>query len=115
MLYQIGKHYDVSQNNENPRLISSPMHLSWKVMIMLNDAINPRKWFVGILQATLVSALAVSGCGSKDPGEQSKQTQLQTGSVVTQPTKKEVGEASWYGPDFRVRRPPMARLSTRKR
>mgnify|MGYP003393755935 CR=1 FL=1 len=31
---------------------------------------------------------------------QSKQTQQQTGSVATKTTKKEVGEASWYGPGF---------------
>ena len=64
------------------------------------DAITPRKWLVGILQVTLVSALTVSGCGSKDSAEQSKQTQQQSGGMVTKPTKKEVGEASWYGPGF---------------
>ena len=73
MLYQIVKHY---------------------------DAITPSKWLVGILQVTLVSALAVSGCGSKDSGEQSNQAQQQAGSVATKPAKKEVGEASWYGPGF---------------
>jgi rare lipoprotein A (peptidoglycan hydrolase) len=73
MLYQIVKHY---------------------------DAITPSKWLVGILQVTLVSALAVSGCGSNDSGEQSNQAQQQAGSVATKPAKKEVGEASWYGPGF---------------
>lgn len=100
MLYQIVKYYYASQNNEKPRLVTSLKRLSWKGMIILSDAISPRKWFVGILQVTLVSALAVSGCGSKDSGEQSKQTQQQTGGVVTKPAKKEVGEASWYGPGF---------------
>jgi rare lipoprotein A (peptidoglycan hydrolase) len=100
MLYQIVKHYDASQNSEKSPLVAGLKRVPWKDMIMLNDAITPRKWLVGILQITLVSALAVSGCDSKDSGEQSKQMQQQTGGVVTKPAKKEVGEASWYGPGF---------------
>ena len=48
----------------------------------------------------LISALAISGCGSQfsESGSQGKQTKQE--SALAKPTHKEVGEASWYGPGF---------------
>ncbi len=100
MKYQTIKHCDVSPNSEKAWWLLDSKALSWQVVLKQGRAKSIRKWLAGILQVTLVSTLAVSGCGSKDSGEQSKQTQQQTGNVVTKPAKKEVGEASWYGPGF---------------
>jgi rare lipoprotein A (peptidoglycan hydrolase) len=55
-------------------------------------------------QITIVGAVAISGCSSefsgKNSGGQDKQVQLEEGNTAAKPTRKEVGEASWYGPRF---------------
>jgi rare lipoprotein A (peptidoglycan hydrolase) len=52
-------------------------------------------------QITIVGAVAVSGCSSELSGGQDKQAQQEAGdTTAAKPTRKEVGEASWYGPGF---------------
>jgi len=96
MLYQTIQHHDDSQNDEKFRLISGSQSLSWKTRITPNDAMFLCKWPSCVLRVTLIGALAISGCTSKDSGENSGGQ----GSAVTKPVHKEVGEASWYGPGF---------------
>ena len=61
-----------------------------------------RKWLSCVLRVTLIGALVISGCTSKDSeeysGQQGKQIQKEQGSATTGPVHKEVGEASWYRP-----------------
>jgi rare lipoprotein A len=45
-----------------------------------------RQWLLCVALLTLIGALVISGCTSKDSGDQGKH--------------KQVGEASWYGPGF---------------
>ena len=96
--------HDASQNDEKLQLISVSQRLSWKTRITPNDAMFLRKWLSRVLRATLIGALAISGCTSKDsggnPGGQDNLTKQEQGSAVTKPVHKEVGEASWYGPGF---------------
>ena len=94
------QHYDVSPYDENLRLISGSKRPSLKVMITPSGAMSLRKWLSGVLRATLIGALAISGCTSEHWGGQDKQTQQEKGSAATKPMHKEVGEASWYGPGF---------------
>jgi hypothetical protein len=69
------------------------------------SAVMPlRKWLSCALRATLISALVISGCSSKDSvedlGGQGKLKQQEQASGDTKPLHKEVGKASWYGPGF---------------
>jgi rare lipoprotein A (peptidoglycan hydrolase) len=65
-----------------------------KVLIAVFGAMSIRKWLSGLSLVTLIGALVISGCNSKNSGQQDKE------SAVTKPLHKEVGEASWYGPGF---------------
>jgi rare lipoprotein A len=69
-------------------------------MITSNDAMFLRKW----LSCALLVTLSISGCTSKDPGENSEGrgnlTRQEAGSTATKSVHKQVGEASWYGPGF---------------
>ena len=99
--YQTVQHYATSPNDEKLRFVSGPKRLSWKAKITICIC----KWLSDISLVTLVgAALAISGCTSKDSGEdsggQGKLTQQEKGSAATKPVHKEVGEASWYGPGF---------------
>jgi rare lipoprotein A (peptidoglycan hydrolase) len=55
-------------------------------------------------QITIVGVVAISGCSSEFSGEhsggQGKQAQQEAGNTAAKATRKEVGEASWYGPGF---------------
>ncbi|MDD2740144.1 MAG: septal ring lytic transglycosylase RlpA family protein [Methylomonas lenta] len=46
----------------------------------------------------LIGFLALSGCKSKPPATHAEQKPQETESAAPEPTHKEVGEASWYGP-----------------
>jgi rare lipoprotein A (peptidoglycan hydrolase) len=48
----------------------------------------------------LLGTLAFTGCTSDRSGEQGKQTSREEGTPTAKPNRKEVGEASWYGPGF---------------
>ena len=103
--YQTVQHYATSPNDEKLRFVSGPKRLSWKAKITICSTLSLCKWLSGISLVTLVgAALAISGCTSKDSGEdsggQGKLTQQEKGSAATKPVHKEVGEASWYGPGF---------------
>jgi rare lipoprotein A (peptidoglycan hydrolase) len=104
MSYQLIQHHDASQNDKKLRLISGSQLLLWKVRIAPSGAKFLRKWLSDLSRLTLIGALAISGCTSKDSGEnsggQGKITQQEKGSAATKPVHKEVGEASWYGPGF---------------
>lgn len=73
-------------------------------MATASGAMSIRKWLSGVSLVTLISALAISGCSSKDSAEnlagQGKLPQQEKGSAATKPVHKQVGEASWYGPGF---------------
>jgi len=102
MSCQTVQHYDTSQKDKKILLICVSQRLSWKARI----APSPSLWkrLVGLLRVTLIGALAISGCNSKNSEENSgghgKLTQQEEGSATTKPVHKEVGEASWYGPGF---------------
>ena len=103
--YQTVQHYATSPNDEKHRFVSGPKRLSWKAKITIFSALSLCKWLSGISLVTLVgAALAISGCTSKDSGEdsggQGKLTQQEKGSAASKLVHKEVGEASWYGPGF---------------
>jgi rare lipoprotein A (peptidoglycan hydrolase) len=104
MSYQLIQHHDASQNDKKLRLISGSQLLLWKVRIAPSGAKFLRKWLSDLSRLTLIGALAISGCTSKDSGEnsggQGKITQQEKGSAATKPVHREVGEASWYGPGF---------------
>lgn len=55
---------------------------------------------LNIACAVLIGLLALSGCKSKPPVTHVEQTPRQPASATPEPTHKEVGEASWYGPGF---------------
>ncbi len=104
MSNQTIQHHDASQTHEKLRMISGAQRLSWKVMITSNGVMSLSKLLSGVFRASLIGALAVSGCNSKNPGEDSGgqgnlTTQVQR-NAATKPVHKEVGEASWYGPGF---------------
>jgi rare lipoprotein A (peptidoglycan hydrolase) len=102
MSCQTVQHYDTSQNDKKILLIYGSQRLSWKARITPSPRLC--KWLAGLLRVTLICALAISGCNSKDSGEhadkQGKQSQQEKGSAASKPVKKEFGEASWYGPGF---------------
>ena len=106
MSYQTIQHHDASQNAKKMRLIYGSQRLSWKARIAPSpsNTLPLCKWLAGLLRVTLIGALAISGCNSKDSGEhankQDKQSQQDKGSAVSKAVKKEFGEASWYGPGF---------------
>jgi len=106
MSYQTIQHHDASQNAKKMRLIYGSQRLSWKARIAPSpsNTLPLCKWLAGLLRVTLIGALAISGCNSKDAGEhadkQDRQSQQEKGSAVSKPVKKEFGEASWYGPGF---------------
>jgi hypothetical protein len=98
MLYLTIQHYDASQTEEKLRLIPGSKRRPWKVMTALSGVMSLRKWLSVALRVTLIGALVISGCSSKDSGEhsegQGKLTQQEPGSAATNPVHKEVGEAS---------------------
>jgi len=104
MLYQTIQHHDASHNDKKILLIYGSQGLSWKAGIAPSNALPLCKWLAGLLRVTLIGALAISGCNSKNSEENSgvhgKLTQQEKGSASTKPVHKEVGEASWYGPGF---------------
>ena len=106
MSYQTIQHHDASQNAKKMRLIYGSQRLSWKARIAPSpsNTLPLCKWLAGLLRVTLIGALAISGCNSKNSEENSgghgKLTQQEKGSATTKPVHKEVGEASWYGPGF---------------
>ncbi len=51
-------------------------------------------------RVALIGTLALLGCISDRPGEQGKQTSREKGAPAAESNRKEVGEASWYGPGF---------------
>ena len=63
-----------------------------------------RKWLSCVSLVTLIGALVLSGCTSKDSEESSgghgKQMPQKQDNATTKPVQKEVGEASWYGRKF---------------
>jgi len=106
MSYQTIQHHDASQNAKKILLIYGSQRLSWKAGIAPSpsNALPLCKWLAGLLRVTLIGALAISGCNSKDSGEhadkQGRQSQQEKGSAASKSVKKEFGEASWYGPGF---------------
>jgi len=100
MSYQTVQHNNTSSKNKQLRFISRSKHLSRKVLIAASGAISLRKWLAGVSLVTLIGALAISGCSSKDSNEQGKLAPQEKESAVNKPLHKEVGEASWYGPGF---------------
>ncbi|MFZ2313776.1 MAG: septal ring lytic transglycosylase RlpA family protein [Methylobacter sp.] len=100
MSYQTVQDYNAALNDEKHRFISSSKRLSWKAKMAPSGFMNLSKWISAVSRATLICALAISGCSSEYSGGQSKQTQQEKGSDATQPVHKEVGEASWYGSGF---------------
>ena len=103
MSHQTIQHHEASQNDEKLWLISGSQRLSWKVRITPNAAMFLRKWLSCVLRVTLIGALAISGCTSKDSGKtEARQTNASKSkeSIASKPVHKEVGEASWYGPGF---------------
>ena len=104
MSYQTIQHHDASHNDKKILLIYGSQGLSWKAGIAPSNALPLCKWLAGLLRVTLIGALAISGCNSKNSEENSgghgKLTQQEKGSATTKPVHKEVGEASWYGPGF---------------
>jgi rare lipoprotein A (peptidoglycan hydrolase) len=64
-------------------------------MIAPSIAISRRNRFAGFSRVVLIGALALSGCTSEHSVERDKGS-----AASTQPSHKEVGEASWYGPGF---------------
>jgi rare lipoprotein A (peptidoglycan hydrolase) len=81
-------------------IFSRSKRWSWKVMITPCDAMPLRKWLSCVSLVTLIGALAISGCSSKDSGGQGKLKQQEKESVAAKPAHKQVGEASWCGPGF---------------
>jgi rare lipoprotein A (peptidoglycan hydrolase) len=59
-----------------------------------------RQWLLCVALLTLIGALVISGCTSKDSGDQGKQMPQESSSSPSTPLHKQVGEASWYGPGF---------------
>ena len=104
MSYQTIQHHEASHNDKKILLIYGSQRLSWKARIAPSNALPLCKWLAGLLRVTLIGALAISGCNSKNSEENSgghgKLTQQEKGSATTKPVHKEVGEASWYGPGF---------------
>ena len=97
-------YHNTSFNDGQLRFISGSKCLSRKVLIAASAAMSLRKWLSGVSVVTLIGALAISGCSSKDSGEhlggQVKLTPQEQGSAATKPDHKQVGKASWYGPGF---------------
>jgi peptidoglycan lytic transglycosylase len=100
MSYQTVTHNNTSSKNEQLRFISCSKCLSRKVLITASGAMSLREWLAGASLVTLIGALAISGCSSKDSNEQGKLAPQEKESAVNKPLHKEVGEASWYGPGF---------------
>jgi rare lipoprotein A len=61
-----------------------------------------KKRLLSTTRITVLGILVISGCTSKDSGEQlrgqGKKISQESGSAISKPVHKEVGEASWYGP-----------------
>ena len=100
MSYQTVTHNNTSSKNEQLGFISCSKCLSRKVLITASGAMSLREWLAGVSLVTLIGALAISGCSSKDSNEQGKLAPQEKESAVNKPLHKEVGEASWYGPGF---------------
>jgi rare lipoprotein A (peptidoglycan hydrolase) len=64
-------------------------------MIAPSIARSRRNHVAGFSGVVLIGALALSGCTSEHSVEPGKGS-----AASTQPSHKEVGEASWYGPGF---------------
>jgi len=97
-------YHNTSFNDGQLRFISRSKCLSQKTLIAASSSMSLRKWLSGVSLVTLIGALAISGCSSKDSGEhlggQGKLTPQEQGSAATKAVHKQVGEASWYGPGF---------------
>lgn len=93
MSYQTVQHNN-SANDDQLRFITRTKQLSRKVLIAANNVMPPCKWLSGLSLVTLIGALVIFGCNSKNSNQQDNE------SAVTKPLHKEVGEASWYGPGF---------------
>ena len=100
MTYQTVQHFAASPKEEKLRLISGSKPWSWLVMSAPSGAQPLRKWLSGVSRLLLISTLAIPGCTNKDSGGQSGQTPQQKDSASSKTVRKEVGEASWYGPGF---------------
>ncbi|MGZ5009948.1 MAG: septal ring lytic transglycosylase RlpA family protein [Methylobacter sp.] len=100
MLYQTVQHCESSPKDVKCRLIYIPKHWSWNVTILPSVNLFLRKRLLGVLPVTLICALILFGCNSEHSNEQTKQAPQQKESTVTTPVHKEVGKASWYGPEF---------------
>jgi rare lipoprotein A (peptidoglycan hydrolase) len=59
-----------------------------------------RKCRSRLWRGALIGTLVFAGCTSDRSGEQGKQTSQEKGGLAAKPNRKEVGEASWYGPGF---------------
>ncbi len=97
-------YHNTSFNDGQLRFIFRSKCLSKKTLIPASGAMPLCKWLSIVSLVTLISALAISGCSSKDSAEnlggQGKLPPQEQGSTATKPDHKQVGEASWYGPGF---------------
>ncbi len=60
----------------------------------------PHLWFYSSLITLICALAALSGCSSDRAGNDNQQKPQANESVAPKATRKEVGEASWYGPGF---------------
>jgi rare lipoprotein A len=67
---------------------------------MSHLSINDRKYRSRFSRAALIGTLGLLGCISDRPGEQGRPTSPEKGNPAAESNRKEVGEASWYGPGF---------------
>jgi rare lipoprotein A len=81
-------------------LISGSTRWSCKRVDVTCFAISLGKRLSVTAPITLVSALAIFGCSAENSIEQSQQAQQEKSHVANKSIRKEVGEASWYGPGF---------------
>jgi rare lipoprotein A (peptidoglycan hydrolase) len=92
-------------NNNKRWFIVDLIPCYWTVIkVFSNNPLSPGKWLSVLPLVALASALVISGCSTDKPGNNSEQQNQQTlklqSSSDTKTVKKEVGEASWYGPGF---------------
>jgi len=97
MSYQTVQHFAASPKEDLGLFSDSGGRRSWSNMSVPGGALAVRKWLLGVSGFILFSALAISGCTDKDSDGQTSQ---QKDSASSKTVRKEVGEASWYGPGF---------------
>jgi rare lipoprotein A (peptidoglycan hydrolase) len=100
MPYQTIQHNRTSTKDVQLQFISHFKRLSRKVLITASVAVSHRKWFSCVSLVTLAGASVISGCSSEHSAGTGEQSQQDKESAVNKPMHKEVGEASWYGPEF---------------